>query len=195
MKKAFLMLFCLGLQACSLPQPLPPATDLKAGAAEVVVIGKIELVPPISGEFEQRRHWNVIGEDRALKHVLIATGAEYRPVDTLKLNGSDFDNSLEAEWGVPFMVKAPRQRTFLNGGVTYLDVMQQERLWFPGGYYFDVPSGAGAIYIGTLRYHRNDFNSITKVEVIDEREDIAVALKKTGSSPLQVRSSLLKSVR
>ena len=93
------------------------------------------------------------------------------------------------------MVKAPRQRTFLNGGVTFLNVVRQEKLRFPGGYYFEVPSGAEAIYIGTLRYHRNDFNTITKVEVIDERQDIAAALKNTGSSPLQVRPSLLKSVR
>ena len=96
---------------------------------------------------------------------------------------------------MPFMVKAPRQRTFLNGGVTYLDIAERERLWFPGGYYFDVPSDAGAVYIGTLRFYRNDFNTITKVEVIDECQDIAAALKKTGGSALQVRPSLLKRIR
>lgn len=195
MEKIILALVCLALQACTLPQPLPVAADLKTGASEVVVIGKIELVPPINAEFEQRKHWNVIGEDRMLNHVLVATGAEYKPVDTSKMNGWDFSNSLEAKWGVPFMVKAPRQRTFLNGGVTYLNVRQGEQLWFPGGYYFDVPSGAGAVYIGTLRYTRNDFNTITKVEVIDERQDLVEALKKTGGSPLQVQTSLLKRIR
>lgn len=195
MKKALLLLFCLALQACTLPQPLPPATDLKAGASEVVVIGKIELVPPINAELEQRRYWNVIGEERMLTHLLMATGRENRPVNTSKFDGADFQNSLEAAWGVPFMVKAPRQRTFLNGAVTYLDVRHQERLWFPGGYYFDVPNGAKAVYIGTLRYHRNDFNRITKVEIVDERQDIAAALKTTGAAPRQVRPSLLKRVR
>lgn len=195
MKKALLLLFCLALQACTLPQPLPPATGLKAGASEVVVIGKIELIPPINAELEQRRYWNVIGEERMLTHLLMATGGENRPIKTSKFDGADFQNSLEAAWGVPFMVKAPRQRTFLNGAVTYLDVRQQERLWFPGGYYFDVPNGAKAVYIGTLRYHRNDFNRITKVDVIDERQDIAAALKTTGGAPQQVRPSLLKRVR
>jgi hypothetical protein len=195
MKKSLLLLFCLALQACALPQALPPATDLKAGASEVVVIGKIELVPPINPELEQRRYWNVLGEERMLTHLLMATGAESRPIETGEFDGSDFQNSLEVEWGKPFMVKAPRQRTFLNGGVTYLDVRYHERLWFPGGYYFDVPNGATAIYIGTLRYHRNDFNTVTKVEVIDERQDVAVALKTTGGPSLQVRPSLLKRVR
>ncbi|AAZ97022.1 hypothetical protein Tbd_1069 [Thiobacillus denitrificans ATCC 25259] len=195
MKKALLVVLCLALQACALPRPLPPATDLKTEASEVIVIGKIELVPPINGEFEQRRYWNVFGEERMLNHVLMATGAKNRPVDASAFAGSDFRDSLEAEWGVPFIVKAPRQRTFLNGAVTYLDVREQDRLWFPGGYYFDVPEGARAVYIGTLRYHRNDFNRITKVEVVDERRDIAAALKTAGGAPLQVRPSLLKRVR
>jgi hypothetical protein len=49
------------------------------------------------------------------------------------------------------------------------------------------------VYIGTLRYHRNDFNSITRVEVVDERKDIALVLK-TGA-PAEVRTSLLKRLR
>lgn len=194
MKKVVLLICCLALQAC-MPQFLPPATDLRASAAEVIVIGKVELVPPINSKFEQERHWNVFGEDRMLNHLVIATGAENKPLTSSKLDSSDFNSSIEAKWGVPFMVKAPRQRTFLNGGVSFLNVVRQEKLRFPGGYYFDVPSGAEAIYIGTLRYHRNDFNTITKVEVIDERQDIAAALMNTGGSALQVRPSLLKSVR
>ena len=194
MKKLFLLFFCLALQAC-MPQFLPPTTELRASAGEVVIIGKVELVPPINAKFEQERHWNAFGEDRMLNHVVIATGAENKPLTSSKLDSSEFNSSIEAKWGVPFMVKAPRQRTFINGGVTFLNVVRQEKLRFPGGYYFEVPSGAEAIYIGTLRYHRNDFNTITKVEVIDERQDIAAALKNTGSSALQVRPSLLKSVR
>ena len=65
---------------------------------------------------------------------------------------------------------------------------------FPAGYYFDVPKGAAAVYIGTLRYFRADFNSITRVEVIDERKDIASVLKAAASAS-DVRPSLLKTVR
>lgn len=195
MDKIILALVCLALQACALPRPMPEAESLKTSASEMVVIGKIELVPPINAAFEQRKYWNALGEDRMLNHVLIATGAEYKPVDTSNMHGRDFANSVEAKWDVPFMVKAPRQRTFLNGGTTYLDIVKGEQLWFPGGYYFDVPRGARAVYIGTLRYTRNDFNTITKVEIINEREDVVEALKKTGESPLQVQTSLLKRVR
>jgi hypothetical protein len=194
MKRILALLFCLALQACTLPRSLPAATDLKPGESEVVVIGKVELVPPLNPQFEQKTHWNAIGEKRMLSHVLIATAGEYKPVKTSQLDGADFQSSLEVEWGVPFMVKAPRQRTFLNGALAHLNVMKQEMLWFPGGYYFDVPKGAAAVYIGTLRYYRDDFNTITRVEVIDERKDITSVLK-AGASPSEVRPSLLRTVR
>ena len=176
-----------------MPQALPETTALDAGANEVVVIGKIELVPPLDPKFEQRSHWNVVGEKRLLGRIWMSTGAEYRPITTSQLEGSEFQRSLEAQWGVPFMVKTARQRTYLNGGVTHLDVLRQERLWFPGGLYFEVPAGARAVYVGTLRYHRNDFNAITRVEVLDERRDVAAVLK--GASAADVRTSLLQRLR
>jgi hypothetical protein len=92
----WLALGCLVLQACSLPQPLPTTRELNSGPTEVAVIGKIELVPPINPAMEQRRHWNVIGEDRALNQIILATGAAHRSVNTSTLDGAEFGQSLEA---------------------------------------------------------------------------------------------------
>lgn len=194
MKAIAALLATLLLQACALPRTLPAATDLKAGAGEVVVVGKIELVPPLL-PVEQRTHWNVIGEKRILGHVLVSTGAGDKPVSMPSIDTSDFQQALDAEWGVPFMVTVPRQRTYFNGAVAHLDLRQQDKLWFPGGFYFDVPKDARAIYIGTLRYFRNDFNAITRVEIVDERKDVAAVLKGAGASPAEVQPALLKRIR
>lgn len=193
MRTLWLLACAALLQACALPRTLPAASALDAGGSEVVVIGKVELVPPIDPRHEQRTHWNVVGEKRILDRVIVATGAEHRPLNTGKLDPAEFQAAVEAEWGVPFMVRAPRQRTYLNGAVATLDVVEQERLWFPGGWYFDVPPGTSAVYIGTLRFHRNDFNTITRVEVLDERRDVAAVLKAGHAG--DVRPSLLKRVR
>ena len=190
MKKLAALLLTLLLQACAVPHALPTASGLDAGASDVVVIGKIELVPPLE-KGERASHWNVIGENRMFR-IWMATGPAFQPVTVGRPKAEEFQNALEADWGVPFVVKAPRQRTYLNGGLTTLDALQESRLWFPGGFYFDVPAGARAVYIGTLRYHRNDFNTITRVEVVEERKDIPVVLK-TGSAA-EVRTSLLKRV-
>jgi hypothetical protein len=191
MKRLAPLLLALLLQACAVPHALPPAAGLDAGTGDVVVIGKIELVPPLE-RGEQKSHWNVIGEDRMFR-MWMATGPEFKPVDTGQLRAAEFQAAIEADWGRPFMLRMPRQRTFLNGGATFLDGLERSQLWFPGGLYFDVPADARAVYIGTLRYHRNDFNTITRVEVVDERKDIPVVLK--AGSPAEVRSSLLKRVR
>ena len=188
------LLVALLLQACAMPRTLPAANDLKAGADEVIVVGKIELVPPLQS-LEQRTHWNVIGEKRMLGHVMMATGAGDKPVSMPSLQVADFQQTLDAEWGVPFMVRMPRQRTYFNGAMAHLDVLERDRLWFPGGLYFDVPKDAPAVYIGTLRYHRNDFNAITRVEIVDERKDVATVLKAAGASPAEVRPSLLRRIR
>jgi hypothetical protein len=180
------------LQACATPRMLPAATELKAGDGDVVVIGKIELVPPLSA-LEQKSHWNAVGEKQMLGHIFMATSPDYNPVAPGKFDAAEFQAALDAEWGTPFMVKMSRQRTYFNGGMAHLDVLNQEKLWFPGHVYFDVPAGATAVYIGTLRYHRNDFNSITKVEIVDERKDIPLVLK--AGSPAEVRTSLLKRLR
>ena len=162
------------LSGCAMiPTLLPPATDLLGSESHVVVVGKFELDPPLNAALEQRTHRNVIGDKRILNRIIMATRNAPGPVDTNALGGPDWQGTIEAEWGVPFRVKAPRQRTYLNGGFVQLDVVAQEKLWFPGGVYFDVPPGARAIYIGTLRYTRNEFNRITNVEVIDERKDFA----------------------
>jgi hypothetical protein len=87
------------------------------------------------------------------------------------------------------MVELERQTTWLKGGMMQLDVMQQDRLWFPGGLYFDVPAGAKAVYIGTLRYTRNDFNTIVNMEVLDDQD---VTLTKLGVNGRDVVKSLLK---
>lgn len=194
MKALAPLLLALLLQACALPHTLPAATDLQAGADEVVVVGKIELVPSLD-PLEQRTHWNVIGEKRILGHVLVATGAGDKPVRMPAIDVGDFQHALDAEWGVPFAVKMPRQRTYVNGALAHLDLRQQDKLWFPGGFYFDVPNDARAVYIGTLRYHRNDFNTITRVEIVDERKDVATVLKAAGASPSDVQPSLLRRVR
>ena len=143
--------FTAFLVGCAIPTTLPTADDLKPSASKVVVIGKFELLPPLDPEFEQKTHWNMIGDGRIVNKVLMATGDNFKPVSTSSLKMSEWQKTIEADWGKPFMIEVPRRRTWLLGGMTQLDVYSQDRLWFPGGFYFDVPEDVDAIYIGTLR--------------------------------------------
>ena len=46
---------------CVLPAALPRASDLELAPGTLLLIGKVELDPPLSPELEQSTHWNVIG--------------------------------------------------------------------------------------------------------------------------------------
>jgi hypothetical protein len=43
-----------------------------------------------------------------------------------------------------------------------------ERLILPGGLKYEIQASDRAIYIGTFRYHRDDYNAITKVDLVNE---------------------------
>ncbi len=64
-----------------------------------------------------------------------------------------------------------------------------ERTWLPGGLKVDIRPGDRAVYIGTLRYHRNEFFDLEKAEIVDdfEREREAFAQKFDNGVPLVKR--------
>lgn len=191
---AILLFACAWLGGCALPQALPEAGNLQTRANTVVVIGKFELVPPLNPELEQETHWNVIGDGRTLNQFAMATGSSPQPVNTSQVSMKDWRSYIDAQWGEPFAVEARRQTTYLNGGMTQLDVMSQDRLWFPSQLYFEAPADAAAVYIGTLRYTRNDFNRIIKVEVIDEYAQTLATLGPKYRDAGNVQKLLLQQV-
>lgn len=81
-----------------------------------------------------------------------------------------------------FTVKRPRSAAMhYSGGVvmmqstaSYSGYMNSQttiktgQLFLPSNYTYTVAPTDKAVYIGTWRYHRNEFNQIKKVEYIDE---------------------------
>lgn len=189
-----LLLACAWLGGCALPQALPEASGPQVPANAVVVIGKFELVPPFNQELEQDTHWQVLGDGRILNQVAMATSSKPQPVRTSQFVMKDWRTYIDAQWDQPFAVRASRQTTYLNGAITQLDVVSQDRLWFPGQLYFEAPDNAGAVYIGTVRYTRNDFNRIVKVEVIDEYAQTLAELGPQYAAAGAVEKSLLQPV-
>jgi hypothetical protein len=194
MNKLIALWLCAALYGCGTPTALPEATSPVTSESQIIVIGKFELVPPLNPELEQKTHTNILGDGQILNRILMMTGDTAKPVSGDAFAWSDAQQMINATWGVPYIVKSPRRRTFLNGGMVQLDLRTQDKLWFPGGYYFDVPKDASTVYIGTLRYTRNDFNTITKIEVIDDRKALTTQLNGQFKNA-DIRLSLLKKVK
>lgn len=167
--------------ACSMgPTILMHAATLDSNNNEVIVVGKFELYPKVNTELEQTTHWNVIDDARILNTVFMATG----PEPSTSTNINEWKATIETQWNETFKVKMPKRNTWLQGATMYIDSLKQSRIWFPGGLFFEVPKNATVIYIGTLRYTRNEFNTIIDISIIDDYEATKSALNLPSSSQL-----------
>jgi hypothetical protein len=177
-KRALLAAAAALVAGCvSVSEDVTSAQDV--GTDAVMVVGKIEIVPPIRpDEQEYRAGWDVFNSKRYFigRAILFtADTPQYR---------DRTGNALNPPLEETFFVKLPKaHRYVVKGSVTMALVSQgasarsgydQTELLFPVPLELDVRSGDKAIYIGTLRLHRDEFHEVTKAEL---RDDYAGAMK------------------
>lgn len=197
MKRAVVAAAVLVLAGCvTVSEDVKSARDV--GADSVMLVGKIEIVPPIKPEEQQyRAGWDAFNTKRHfIGRAMLFTSdtPQYRDHTSYALNPL-----LEET----FFVKLPKDHRYVvKGSVTMSLVsratsartvsMDQSELVFPAPIELDLRPGDKAIYIGTLRMHRDEFHEVTKAEL---RDDYAVAMKeyrkRFAGEPLP-RKALLK---
>lgn len=185
------------LGACSWTSfSMDQADSVQPSSDTVVIVGKMVLTPPIDPEYEQKTHWNAPGDGDIINRVFMLTAPDQAELDMDDPDMADFKNNIPALWGEMFFLESPRQRTYLRAGMMILDSMRPtDRIWFPAGYYYDVPPNASAIYIGTLRYTRDDFYVTKKLELLDEYNQAVTAFRKKFGASAKLEKSLLKKSR
>jgi hypothetical protein len=60
---------------------------------------------------------------------------------------------------------------------------------------FDIKPADKAIYVGTWRYHHDEFNEITKAEILDQYPAALAEFRKKFGADATLRKSLAKSVQ
>jgi len=187
-----LVLTCLS--GCSwLSYSMPAAQSAAIAADKVIVVGRFELDPPLDPEYEQKTHWNVVGDDTITNRLFMLTAPHAKPLDTDDPSLSDFKNNIGALWDTTFFVTGQRERTYFRAGMVVLDAMSSnDRIWFPGGYYYDVPADASAVYIGTVRYTQGDFYKIKRVEVRDDYAKAYAQFRQQFGASATLKKSLLR---
>ena len=165
MRRALLLAAALALAGCT-PSALAPVSSADSvGSGETLVVGRVELVPPLR-KGEQRL--TAIGTGQYENLMLLLTGERDRPVPA-DPKIADYADRIEAELGSLFFVRTRSAPFYIQGGIVFLDMgSTMSRARFPGGLRVALKPGDRAVYIGTLRYHRNEFFDITDVQVVDE---------------------------
>lgn len=194
LNKALLLGFAiLLLQGCGLPVMMADATTKSPKAEHVIVVGKFEVSPPLADFSGNATDKSVTyGRGRYFNQVFFS--ATHNPVDSLdySMRSRQWKNTLNAFWGQTYLKETKAQKTYLNAGMLYLDSTSMDRAWLPGGFSFTPPANAKAVYIGTVRYTRDDFWNITQVHIIDEYKEARTEFEEYFGKSIHLEKALLR---
>jgi hypothetical protein len=179
----------LALSACA-PAARAPLTSIDAlGRDEVVLVGKVELVPALR-KHEQKIRGNVVGNFENRMYLVMDEKLRPLPED---LRVADYAGRIEALMGSTFFVRSKAEPAYVLGGVVFLDMggNSQQKAYFPGGFQVAVKPGDRALYVGTLRYHRDEFFEIQRITVVDEYREASAEFAAKFGKGQTLRKALL----
>jgi len=187
------MLLIGALSACVGParEPLDSFSGLNGG--ETVVVGRIELVPPLRKNEQKLKG---LGTGNFENKIILIADEQNRAL-TQEPGMADYAGRIEAILGKNFFVRSDGKPFYILGGMLYLDLGGQEmnRAYFPGGLKVSIKPGDKAVYVGTVRYHRNEFFEVTKAAIVDDYDRANAEFKKKFGTKYPLRKALLTAVK
>ena len=155
---------------------------------EVIIVGTIELKPKLDKgeqELDQKGVWDVMGFGEKNKNRSMIT-FNSKPAK------SDYKYVINPELGKLFYFKVPKDLKYIVDGeiLTVFSRFGSEKILLPTGFKINIKSSDKAIYIGRIRYYRDDFNSITRVSLKDEYKKARRLFKKKFGGKYRLRKSL-----
>jgi hypothetical protein len=186
------------LAGCAGSKPAQPlATRVEpAPRNEIVLVGRIELSPPLT---PSERELETNSDQLRNKAQLFLSNDPIAADPSTKRQAP----SSMVDLGSDFFVRLPRAPVvYYAGALVFMHsvdavgyggrkvVFDDRELRLPGATKFVIPRGANAVYIGTIRYYRDVYGTITQVQVVDDYERARrVFAAKYGSSLVLERIS------
>ena len=198
MKRLFALAALLAAGCVSVSENVSSVSEI--GGDDVVLVGKIEIRPPIKvDEQKYKAGWDVFNTKRHFLGRAILFTAEtpqYR-----ERTGNALNPPLEET----YFVKLPRSHRYIVKGAVSMELVSrgasarsgfdQTELLFPVPIQLDVRPGDKAIYVGTLRLHRDEFHEVTKAELRDDYAEAVAEFGKRFAGQTPPRKALLRSIR
>lgn len=184
-------LLLIAMVGCTAPRPAVDDVST-VGAQEVIVVGRIVLTPALT---DGDQLLNGIGTGRYKNKVFVITGEEWQDKQGGVGPGDDF---FEATLGENFFIKGSNKPFYLLTGAIYTEMSSngtRQNANLPGGAKIELRSNDKAVYIGTVRYTRNEYFDITRSEIIDEYDQANAAFKKKFGVKYNLRKALLVPIK
>lgn len=184
MSMAALFALAVAVAGCGSQPQLNSASELLPG--EVILVGRIELVPPLFPH-EQVLSAPFTGRFRDKVHSVFSD----RQYDANESTFTFYKNSTLVDLGREFYIRQPSSKTlFYSGGAVVMTATNhgQDDMKLPGGLKYTLNPDDRAVYVGTVRYHRDDYNTITRTEVIDDYARVSKEFAAKYGTGLKLRN-------
>ena len=167
----------------------------------VILVGRIEMLPKVEVKEEDIKlgtfdPFNVkdMYRNRAILH-LSDKATEHEPTNQA------FNPRLEET----YFFRVPKDKRYLVYGsiFTYYKVkavnsrqmdMDSNEIMIPTPVEFDIQPTDKAIYVGTWRFHHDEFNEIIKAETLDQYPTVLAEFRKKFGADAALRKALAKPV-
>lgn len=183
------------LQSCSIGgQLLKEADSLNSMTQdEVIIVGSIELRPKLVTD-EQKLDpdgvWDVFGYgDMNKNRCMIQFNS--KPV------ADDYKSLINPELDKVFFFKVPRNMKYMVEASVLTEFSRYGntgRIWLPMWFKIDIKPTDKAIYIGNIKYTRDDFNSITNIKLEDNYKNAEKIFRKKFGRKYKLRKSLINKI-
>lgn len=192
---AFIAAIVLLLQACSMGGELLKEADSFKNTTkdEVIIVGTIELTPKLAKDEQALDPAGVID--------LFGYGNMNKNRSMIQFNAkpeaSNYKSMINPELGKTFFFKIPRDMKYMVEGSILTEFSRYGntgKIHLPTWFKINIKPGDKAIYIGKIQYTRDDFNSITNIELKDEYKKANKLFKKKFGKKYKLRKSLIKKI-
>ncbi|HKB59502.1 MAG TPA: hypothetical protein VKC56_05580 [Gallionellaceae bacterium] len=189
-RAAAALLLAALLSACAGPPRLPLNKLSEAKPGETIVVGRVEIVPPLA-ENEQKL---TVGSGYLKDQLILITSDKFRRL-TAEPTPGEYTGRIEARLDKDFTVRSSNKPFYILAGGIMTNGEDGQMAWFPGGLEVPIRPGDKAIYIGTLRYYRNEFMDVKKTVLVDDYARANAEFKKTYGARYSLRKALVRPVR
>jgi hypothetical protein len=196
-KYAALALACATLTAC-FPTTESVATDVSRSSSKVIIVGSFEITPSIPQQLDTSRLIarpltdSVFGSAEDLVGNRLVTG--FIPAGR-EVRQSFFGSPLAgATHSVPleelFFIEVDRQALELLPSKYFLSDAGVDLIELPGGFVTATHPTAQVVYVGNLRYRRDDFFAVTDIRVTDRYGEAVAAARRLYGPNITVAKAL-----
>lgn len=195
-KLFFIGMLTLYLQGCiSMPhiyKKTDSAKQLKKN--EIILVGSVSLIPKLKLTEQKltKDSFFISGnyKDRKLNHFVMQLNNQSKSSDTKFIINPELDKL--------FYISIPKKMKYIVDGEIHTEFMpgySTAQIKLPTWLKINIKPTDRAVYIGRLVYTRDDFNSITHVDLKDDYKYAVKRFKRKFGRNIKLRKSLIKRIK